>query len=68
MANMSYCRMENTARDLQDVVYSIESGDYSDGISNSEKRGLDDIVALAKEIVEDLEYEIEEILNSKSYD
>ena len=68
MANMSYCRMENTARDLQDVVDSITSGDYDDGISHSEKRGLDDIVALAREIVEDLEYEIEEILNSKSYD
>jgi hypothetical protein len=61
---MSYCRMENTARDLQDVVDSITSGDYDNGISHSEKRGLDDIYALAREIVEDLEYEIEEILNN----
>ena len=63
MANMSYCRMQNTALDLQDVVDSITSGDYDNGIDHSEKRGLDTIYALAREIVEDLEYEIEEILN-----
>jgi len=57
--------MENTAIDLQDVVDSITSGDYDNGISNTEKRGLDNIYTLAKEIVEDLEYEIEKILNNE---
>jgi hypothetical protein len=57
--------MQNTALDLQDVVDSITSGDYDNGIDHAEKRGLDTIYALAREIVEDLEYEIEEILNNE---
>jgi len=64
MANMSYCRMENTARDLQDCVWAIEDGDYTPGeISNSEKRGLRDIVELAEYITSDLYSEIEDLIN-----
>jgi hypothetical protein len=64
MANMSYCRFQNTANDLRDCVYAIEGGEYSDGISKSEKRGLEGILELAHQLVNELEYEIEEILNS----
>jgi len=64
MANMSYCRFQNTANDLRDCVYAIEEGEYSDGISKSEKRGLEGILELAHQLVNELEYEIEEILNS----
>ena len=27
MANMSYCRFENTTRDMQDCINAIEEGD-----------------------------------------
>ncbi len=30
MGNMSYCRFENTAQDLQDCVRAIENGDVYD--------------------------------------
>jgi len=59
---MSYCRMQNTAQDLRDCIYAIEEGEYTDEISRNEQRGLAEIVELARQIVEDLEYEIEEIL------
>jgi len=61
---MSYCRMENTARDLQDCVNAIESGSYTRGeMSQSELRGLQDIVELAEYITNQLEYEIEDLIN-----
>ena len=64
MANMSYCRMENTARDLQDCVDAIENGSYTRGeMSRSEQRGLRDIVELAEYITNQLEYEIEDLIN-----
>lgn len=64
MANMSYCRMENTARDLQDCVDAIENGSYTRGkMSQSELWGLKDIVELARYITNQLEYEIEELIN-----
>lgn len=63
MANMSYCRMENTARDLQDCVNAIEDGEYTPGeMSASEMRGLRDIVELAEAITQELEYEIADLL------
>lgn len=64
MANMSYCRFENTANDLRDCVYAIEEGEYDNGISDTEKRGLEEIIDLAHQLINDLEYEVEEILNS----
>ena len=64
MANMSYCRMENTARDLQDCVNAIEDGEYTPGeMSASEKRGLEEIVELAGYITSRLEYAIEDLIN-----
>ena len=64
MANMSYCRMENTARDLQNCVNAIEDGEYTPGeMSASEMRGLRDIVELAEVITQQLEYQIDELIN-----
>ena len=64
MANMSYCRMENTARDLLDCVNAIEDGEYTPGeMSSSELNGLRSIVELAQYITNDLEYEIEDLIN-----
>ena len=60
---MSYCRMENTARDLQDCVNAIENGEYTPGeMSTREQLGLRDIVELAEAITQQLEYEIADLL------
>ena len=40
MANMSYCRFENTLRDLQDCVNAINRGE-TDELNEYEKSGLD---------------------------
>ena len=58
---MSYCRFENTARDLADCVNAINRGE-TDELNNYEIHGLKDILDLAERIIEDKEY-IEEIIN-----
>lgn len=60
MANMSYCRFENTARDLRDCVNAIHNGE-TDELNEYELEGLTDILELCKEIVEDEDF-IKEIL------
>lgn len=56
MANMSYCRFENTASDLQDCIYAIEDGDIN-GLSSFEIRGAEQLLELAKQLI-DLEDEL----------
>ena len=60
MGNMSYCRFENTARDLRDCVQAINNGE-TDELNNYEIDGLKDILDLAEEIIDNKEY-IEEII------
>jgi len=48
---MSYCRYENTSRDMQDVVDTLFDCDVDEDLSKSEIRGLDTILELAKDIV-----------------
>jgi hypothetical protein len=55
MANMSYCRFENTARDLQDCVEAINSGETNE-LSTYEVEGLLTILDLAADIVDNQEY------------
>ncbi len=57
---MSYCRFENTARDMQDCVYAIEERDVYD-FSNYELRGFKQVYELAQEIV-NMEDDIERII------
>ena len=45
---MSYCRFENTARDLRDCVYAIENGEHTDGLSSYEKDGLEELLDLCE--------------------
>jgi len=61
MANMSYCRFENTAKDLVDCVNAINRGE-TDELNNYEVEGLKDILDLSEKIVKDKEY-IEQIIN-----
>lgn len=49
MGNMSYCRMENTHRDLQDVAEHIND----ENLSKTEKKYRDRIIELCETILED---------------
>ena len=62
MGNMSYCRFENTARDLTDCVHAINDGELDD-LSMYEVEGLQDLIHLCEEILENKEY-IQEIIAS----
>ncbi len=57
---MSYCRFENTAKDMQDCVYAIEERDVYD-FSDHELRGFKDVISLAHDIV-NMEDDIERII------
>ena len=59
---MSYCRFENTARDLQDCVNAIDRGE-TDELNEYEKSGLAEILKLSEYIV-DMEDYINDILNN----
>jgi hypothetical protein len=63
MANMSYCRFENTANDLQDCVYALNDDEVKD-LSSYEVRGLRDLLYHAKDIVEMEDYILETIKNN----
>ena len=57
---MSYCRFENTAKNMQDCINAIEERDvYS--FSNYELRGFKDVLEYAQEIVS-MEDDIERII------
>jgi hypothetical protein len=46
MANMSYCRFENTARDLRDCIEN-----WNSELSNTEQLGKDSIIQMARQIL-----------------
>jgi len=63
MGNMSYCRFGNTAKDLQDCVnnWELEENlEEDEEPSEYEVRGKQQIIDLAKEIVEMEGYEVVE--------
>ena len=57
---MSYCRFENTTRDMQDCIYAIEEGETTE-LSRYEASALREFLDLANEI-NGLEPDIEAIL------
>ena len=61
MGNMSYCRFENTARDLQDCLNAINRGEIVE-LNEYEVEGLRNILELCKEILDDQEY-IEQVID-----
>ena len=63
MSNMSYCRFENTARDLADCVDALNNGHTKD-LSSYERRGLSDLLYYAQRII-DLEDDIIKIIESE---
>tara|TARA_R100000750_G_C2284172_1_gene72385 strand:- start:80 stop:277 length:198 start_codon:yes stop_codon:yes gene_type:complete len=60
MPNMSYCRFENTTRDMQDCLDAIEDGDTKD-LSRYEVSALREFLALA-DVIKNYEPDIEAIL------
>ena len=60
MGNMSYCRFENTAQDLQDCVRAIENRNVYD-FSSYELNGFKKLIRLANELG-DMDYKIGEII------
>ncbi len=51
MGNMSYCRYENTAQDLEDVVDALHGSDCGETLSEYEQQGLYKILDLAYEVI-----------------
>ena len=62
MGNMSYCRFENTARDLRDCVNAIRNGE-TDELNEYEVQGLRRIIDMSNDIV-DMEEFLTEIIES----
>ena len=61
MANMSYCRFENTARDLRDCLQAIENGELDD-LSSYERDGLEELLSYCEEMFH-MKEEIEEAID-----
>ena len=61
MANMSYCRFENTARDLRDCLQAIENGELDD-LSSYERDGLEQLLSDCEEMFH-MKEEIEEAID-----
>ena len=62
MANMSYCRFENTVGDLQDCIEAIQDWEEEcKDLSSYEISALEDLLIQAREIIE-LEDDILDIL------
>jgi len=61
MGNMSYCRFENTARDLRDCLDAIENGAHTENLNSYEKNGLEDLLSICEAIFF-MKEEIEEVL------
>jgi len=64
MSNMSYCRFENTSRDLQDCVEAINNGETNE-LNSYEIDGLANILDLAEEIIDNQEY-IQKIIDKQN--
>ena len=62
MANMSYCRFENTAKALRDCVNAIQDNEVNN-LSTYEVNGLAELQLLAMDIVA-MQDEIGEIIDS----
>jgi hypothetical protein len=62
MGNMSYCRFENTARDLADCVSAVNRGEINE-LNEYEIEGLIDIISLCNDMLENEDYIHETIEN-----
>ena len=58
MANMSYCRFENTLSDLEDCYEDMEFGKDFSELSLTEQEARNELVALCKKIAEQFDEEL----------
>ena len=63
---MSYCRFENTSKDLGDCLDAIENGKFTD-LGAYEQSGLSEILSLCEQILE-YKDEIEDELHTMKED
>jgi len=56
MANMGYCRFENTLRDLEDCYENMDDNDLSD----SETKSRRILIKTCRNIADDYEHELED--------
>jgi hypothetical protein len=61
MGNMSYCRFENTARDLEDCLDAIHNGEHFELSSQYELDGFVRLVELAQKIW-NLDIDVDEVI------
>jgi hypothetical protein len=66
MANMSYCRFENTLSDLEDCYEDMQFGTEFSELSLTEQQARNELVALCKKIAE--QFEEEEIIEEENDD
>lgn len=64
MGNMSYCRFENTARDLADCVDAIFNGETTD-LSQYEIDGLASLLEYSRELL-DMKRMIEDVIERET--
>ncbi len=62
MSNMSYCRFENTLRDLQDCIMALEDGELQSG--GSEMNSAMRMMEACEEYI-NLQYKLEDIINNE---
>ncbi len=60
MGNMSYCRFENTLKNLRDCYKDMSETDFYE-LSETEQQARNKLIALCKDISE--QYEEEEIID-----
>lgn len=64
MANMSFCRWENTSKDMQDCMNSLHEVDdvreWYKNLDDHEREGVKRALRVARFMVEELEPEIEQ--------
>jgi len=59
MANMSYCRFQNTLSDLQDCYEAIANADGDDELSKEEEHARKALIEMCGDIFADFEHEVE---------
>ena len=53
MGSMSYCRFENTSKDLEDCIEALRNyEDECNNLSSYEVEALEDLISQAKEVIE----------------
>ena len=65
MANQSYCRYENTSKDLSDCVDALWDSDCTEDLTRYEAIGLKNLLQRAKDIV-GMEDKINNILDNQT--